>query len=186
MSIRKVVFDLDDTLWPLNKRACKLANVDFDKIRNFALSENPLVTEDERERLSKVYNSVELWKEIHWFEGARDLKQLEQYNAKVYINSNCLNQDVIDLKRNFLSKELNIPDDQIILNLIKSAKDKPLDDDMFIFVDDSPFNIIKSTATYNIVPNKPWNQNIDKYVIRINSLPEIIHFCKQVLKETSI
>ena len=57
---------------------------------------------------------------------------------------------------------------------------------MFIFVDDSPFNIMKSTATYNIVPNKPWNQNIDKYVIRINSLPEIIHFCKQVLKETSI
>lgn len=63
MNIRKVVFDLDDTLWPLNKRACKLTNVDFDKIRNFVLSENPLVTEDERERLSKIYNRFTLRKQ---------------------------------------------------------------------------------------------------------------------------
>jgi hypothetical protein len=108
---------------------------------------------------------------------------LEQFGAKVYINSNCLNQEIVNFKRSFLHKELGIPDDQIILNIITDVKVKPLDNDMYIFIDDSPYNISNSKAKYNIIPNKPWNKSVKGY--RCNTLKEIIELCKSLLNEES-
>ena len=181
--MKKVVFDLDDTLWALNKRACEMANVDYNKIDTFKLTENKLLTDEEKSRMLKIYNSIDLWKNIKWEDGVTDLMSLKQFGAKVYINSNCLNQEVADFKRSFLHKELGIPDDQIILNIMTDVKVKPLDNDMYIFIDDSPYNINNSKAKYNIIPNRPWNKSVEGY--RCNTLKEIIELCKSLLNEES-
>ncbi len=179
---RNVVFDLDDTLWPLNKIACKLLNIDFRKINCFIASENKLLNDDEKSKLISLYGNPELWKHISWYSGYKTLMDLERYNAKVWIISNCMNQEVADFKRSFLSKELNIPDNQIILNVSSEVREKKLVEDTYILADDSPFNIENSNATYNIVPNRAWNQSIHKSgIYRVTNLVDIIELCKILL-----
>ena len=59
---------------------------------------------------------------------------------------------------------------------------------MFIFVDDSPFNIADSTAKYTILLDKPWNQEIqadESTLFRRNTFTEVMTLIKQ-LKEVTI
>lgn len=179
-----VVFDLDDTLWSLNERAAKLAKVDFNKITNFVVDENSLLTSEEKKRLYEVYHSVNLWKNIIWDDKAKDIYKLEQYNAKVFINSNCPNQDIVDYKRSFLSDVLNLPNDQIILNVSTAETKKKMIPNMFIFADDSPYNIQDSTAIHNIIPDKRWNKHINgSNIYRCSTFKDIYYLCEKLLKE---
>lgn len=173
-----VVFDLDDTLWDLNKRACNITGINFNKLTTFLLSENPNLSTREKEKLLSIYQNPMLWADIEWSKGAKSIKDLENYGAKVYINSNCMNKAVADYKRGFLSKELGLPNNQIILN-VSTATEKPMLDNMFIFVDDSPFNLKKSTAEFTMTIDKPWNRDI--CVNRFNNIEEIIKKCKALL-----
>lgn len=56
--IKNVVFDLDDTLWPLNKKAAAMANIELSKLTNFIVEDNVLLTSDEKRRLLEVYYSM--------------------------------------------------------------------------------------------------------------------------------
>ena len=181
--MKKIVFDLDDTLWDLNKRACKLANVDYMKLTTFLLTDNKNLKKREKEKLLSLYGNPMLWNDIKWLDGVERLKNLEKLGAKVYINSNCMNQRVLDYKRSFLSDALKLPNDQIILNVSEATK-KYMIDDMYIFVDDSPYNILKSNAEYNILFNRPWNQNI--IATRFNNLNKIIDICEVLLKKEQL
>ena len=62
--IKSVVFDLDDTLWPLNKKAAAMAEIELSKLTNFAVEDNILLTSNEKRRLLEVYSSIDLWKDI--------------------------------------------------------------------------------------------------------------------------
>ena len=53
-------------------------------------------------------------------------------------------------------------------------------DDMFIFVDDSPYNLKKSTATFTIALTRPWNTNV--VAVRFNILQDVIEKCEILLK----
>ena len=69
-----------------------------------------------------------------------------------------------------------------MLNVVSCPKDKRMIDNMFIFADDSPFNIAKSTAKYNLVPNKAWNRVIyNENIYRFDSFEELYSFCKNTL-----
>lgn len=177
-----VVFDLDDTLWPLNIKAYNMANVDINKMNTFILSENENITKEEQDRIMAVYNNPKLWENINYEPKALEIYKLQQLGAKVYINSNCLNDDVAAYKRSILSRDFNLPEDQIILNVSSHAKKKNMIDNMYIFADDSPFNIANSKAKYNIVPNKTWNQTIARTdIYRFNTFAEIYDFIEYIL-----
>ena len=126
--MRNIVFDLDDTLWHLNKRASELTGIDFNKLKTFVTKENPLLTEEEQTILLDIYANPILWEKMEWIDGAKSIYSFEQLadDIKVYIVSNCMNQQVADYKRSFLSKELSIPDNQIILNVSMGAKKKKM------------------------------------------------------------
>lgn len=180
--IKNVVFDLDDTLWPLNKKAAAMAKIELSKLTNFVVEDNILLTSNEKRRLLEVYNSIDLWKDIQYEPKATEIYKLEELNAKVYINSNCLTQEIADFKRSFLSDVFNLPQNQIILNVVSCPRDKRMIDNMFIFADDSPFNIAKSTAKYNLVPNKAWNRVIhNENIHRFDSFEELYNFCTNTL-----
>ena len=59
-----------------------------------------------------------------------------------------------------------------------------------IFIDDSPFNIIKNTEKnkYSLLYNQPWNQNIDKHpnIFRITNLNEAIKIIKKLKSQRKI
>ena len=181
-----VVFDLDDTLWNLNEKACKIAGVDYNKIRNFKLHENPLLTDSEKDKLWELYQNPILWKDLEWLDGAKDIKDLESDEVEVWLVSNCLNINVEQFKRSILSKELGLPDNRIMLNVKVSVGDKKMPKNTYIFVDDSPYNLNDSTAKYKIIPDRPWNRdykNADTY--RFNNLRDIIAFIKVLTKSNT-
>lgn len=184
--MKNIVFDLDDTLWDLNKKACKLTGVYYHKLRTFLTTENPYLTDKEKVDLLNIYQNPILWENIEWINGAKAISSFEMLadDVKVYIISNCMNQAIADKKRSFLSKELDIPDSQIILNVEKCATEKKMIDDIYILVDDSPYNIAQSKAKYTIIPNKPWNQEVENPntdLFRLNNLNNILDFIRLLI-----
>ena len=182
---KKIVFDMDDILWGLNEKATKLANVDYNKLVSFITQDNPVLNDDEKARMLSTYNSLELFRDIHWFDGVVRLNELK---ADVHIVSNIFALDIGDIKRTQLLNILTIPTKNIHLNLVRDAKKKTIDNDTFIFVDDSPYNIANSPAEHNIMLARPWNTS--KYGKEIlgstkykmfDSLNEIIDYIETLL-----
>ena len=66
----RVVFDMDDILWDLNRVATDMAKIPYDKIIVFHVSENPLLTEEQKKALKQAYSSDELFDNMVWYEGA--------------------------------------------------------------------------------------------------------------------
>lgn len=182
MNKRKIVFDVDDVLWDLNKIATSKAGVDYNKLEVFSANENPLLSEEERSQLIRAYCDPDSFKNIDWYDGIEDIVKLEKRGAEVYINSNSANIEISELKRKQLKSVLGLPDNRLILNIMNNPKKKEVGEGVWCFVDDSPHNILDSTAVHNIVVNKPWNTSRysselleDKFFVRLNSLKEVLN-----------
>lgn len=188
MLVRVVIFDVDDTGWGLNDRVCNILGIDISKIKNFYIKHNEELDENQKELLLEKYSDPKMFENIEWYDGFDTIFSLEQFECEVHINSNCNTQAVRETKHTELVDKLSFPDDRVILNVITDAKHKDLDDNIYILVDDSPFNITKSKATYNISLRKPWNTSKfgletigDKKVIFCDSFPEILEVIKELL-----
>ena len=185
---RKIVFDVDDILWGLNKIATDKANIDYNKIVVYSAKENYLLTEDERKRLLEVYSDPDTFRYINWYDGVEDIIKLQQKGAEVYINSNSFNIEISELKRKQLKSILDLPDDRLILNVLTDCKKKEIGDGVWCFVDDSPHNIASSTAVYNIAVKTPWNTSKhaldvigNKDVIILDTLKDVINHIDYML-----
>lgn len=174
-----LVFDFDDTLWPLNEIATSLLGIDYNKITTFICDDNPNLTKEEKMALNAMYKSVELWKHVVLDEEADTLMELETDNVKVCINSNCSSPEVMAYKEEMLSPLLRIPKNQIFLKL--GSRKKEMIPGTFTFMDDSPHNIYDSIASYNIVPSKPWNADLTN-VYRCKNVKEAKDIIKQIIK----
>ena len=64
--MKKIIFDLDDTLWNLNAKACALANVDLNKLVIFNIYKNKNLTKEDADRLCEIYCDPNLWKDIKY------------------------------------------------------------------------------------------------------------------------
>lgn len=160
----KIIFDMDDTLWSLNKRICQHTGIPYEKIITFSIHENPLITESEKQMTLSSYGNPAMFENIEWFDGVNQLNNMiHDENINVFINSNSANETCSALKRRQLHEILDIPDDHIIINTTgckkKTVIQKTIDSDTYIFVDDSPHNVAMSPAKYNIMIKTPWNQS---------------------------
>lgn len=188
MITRVVIFDVDDTGWGLNDRVCNILGIDISKIKNFYIKHNEELDENEKKLLLEKYSDSKIFENIEWYVGFESIFDLEQLGCTVHINSNCNTQDVKETKHIELVDKLGFPDEKVTLNVITDAKNKNLDDDIYILVDDSPFNIAKSKALYNIALRKPWNtskQGLEtignKKVIFCDNFIEILGIIKELL-----
>ena len=105
MNYKKIVFDLDDTLWDLNKRVCKRANIEPHKITTFLMTDNPNLTEEQKKAILSSFANPEVWNNIEWSRGAKSIRELEALGYDVYVNSNCMNEEVASLKRELIHSE---------------------------------------------------------------------------------
>lgn len=186
--MRKVIFDVDDTGWSLNDRVCNILGIDINNLKDFYIKNNKELNDNQKELLLEKYNDYRIFENIEWYKGFESIFDLEQFGCTVYINSNCNTQAVKDTKHIELVDKLGFSDEKVILNIITDAKNKNLDDDIYILVDDSPFNIAKSDAIYNITLKKPWNtskQGLEiignKKVIFCDNFLEIIATIEELL-----
>ena len=135
------------------------------------------------------YKSVDIFKNIDWFDG---IDRVLSLNAEVFINSNCYTQAISDVKREQLHA-MGFDDAHIKLNIVSEKNEegiKTVGEEVFIFVDDSPYNIANSKAKHNIMLTRPWNTSEDgqtiignKKVIYCNTLNEIMDNVERLLKE---
>lgn len=186
--MRAVVFDIDDTAWNLNGRICDLFGINMSLIENFYIKYNDKLSEKEKKLLIENYNNHEMFQDIEWYDGFTNIFELEKLGCKVFINSNCNTEAVRDVKHHEIVDKLGFDDSRVILNIVSNPKDKDLGDDIYIFVDDSPFNLAKSDAEYNIALRKPWNTSEagkeiigDKKVIYCDTLLDAIEIIRKLL-----
>lgn len=155
--LREVVFDIDDTAWALNKRVCDKLGININSLQCFSISKNDSISDKQKDAVMKMYASGETFNNIDWYDGFTTIFDLEQYNCRVSINSNCISQEVKDVKHHEIVDKLRFNDDRVILNVVGDPKNKHIGKDIFILVDDSPFNLAKSSAKYRIALRAPWN-----------------------------
>ena len=183
--MKKIVFDLDDTLWSLCRRVASLTGVKYNDLVTFSIFDNPLLTDDDRARMLDAFNNAETFENIQWYEGVSDIMKLEQYGAEVYINSNCNIKEVADVKRRQLHELLDIPDERIILNVTSEHTKKDVGDDVYIFVDDSPHNMLYSNAKHKIMLDCPWNINCTElkkqHIVSFSRFDYICDYIKTIL-----
>ena len=191
----KIIFDMDDTLWSLNKRICQHTGIPYEKIITFSIHENPLLTESEKQMTLSSYGNTTMFENIEWFDGISQLNNMiHDENINVFINSNSINETCSALKRRQLHEILDISDDHIIMNAIGSKKkngiQKTIDSDTYIFVDDSPHNVAMSPAKYNIMMKTPWNQSDtgkaivkDKNVIYCDNFNHVLKTIYEILNQ---
>ena len=188
--MRKVVIDIDDTAWGLNDRVCRLLNIDINNILDFYIKNNDTLSESQKKALIEKYSDYKVFENIGWYDGFINIFDLEKFNCNVFINSNCNTPEVKNTKIVELVDKLHFPLDRILLNIISDPKNKQLEDDIYILVDDSPFNIAKSGAMYNIALRKPWNTSEaglktigSKKVIYCDTFIEILEVIEKLLCE---
>lgn len=191
----KIIFDMDDTLWSLNKRICQHTGIPYEKIITFSIHENPLLTESEKQITLSSYGNTAMFENIEWFDGISQLNDMiHDENINVFINSNSINETCSALKRRQLHEILDLPDDHIIINDINGKKknviQKTIDSDTYIFVDDSPHNVAMSPAEYNIMIKTPWNQSDagktivkDKNVIYCDDFNHVLKTIYEILNQ---
>lgn len=156
----KVVYDVDDVLWGLNRRVERILGIDKSRNVEYCISRSPTFSPAEQSAIMKCFHDAETFKQMAFFPGASEILDCEPYGATVRIHSNCLTAAIAEQKRIQLHKLLpSLKPAFIKLSVVTPAANrKAIDQDAYIFVDDSPYNIASSTAKFNLVPRQPWNQ----------------------------
>lgn len=182
----KVVFDFDDVLWDCNLVACERTGIPFYKLNRYNVMEMPLLTQDEKIRLTKAYEDPTLWDDIILYEGAEKIFDLP---ADVYINSLCTSQGNRDRKLQFCREVFKQDDSHFVLQLSEVNGVKDVGPDVDILVEDSPGNILHNSAKWNILIHKPYNAPeaigdmlASKKVFRCYNLLEALRKCEELLK----
>lgn len=184
----KVVYDVDDVLWPLNQRVFAHLQLDFRKDIVYNVSTNPLLTPAERRAVLDAFHQAETFVDMDFYPGANEILQSEPLGATVRIHSNCYTPAIAELKRTQIQQILpQMKPAFIKMSLISTNPNhKQVDADAFVFVDDNPYNIAGSKAPVNIVPRQPWNTTTEaaqvltsKHKVLVESgwptaLPELI------------
>lgn len=155
----KVIYDVDDVLWPCTETIFRQLSIDYAKQDDFKVDNNAKFTAKEKQAAKDAFTEVKNFSNITFYPAARDIFKAEELGAKIEINSNCYAQNIIDVKykqlqRLFDSKNI---ESKLHLNLVTPHEHKTLPTDTYIFIDDNPYNIANSTAKFNLIPRRPWN-----------------------------
>lgn len=185
----KYIFDMDGCLWGFDERVCERIGLEYDRVVTFHVSENPLLDDEEKQRLRAGYMDPNIFENIIWYDGADRIRDLVDNDAYVGINSNCGSEKARDLKDVQIVQKFPFLDYRLNLIEIGTHKKKQVGSDIDVFIDDNPHNIADSDAKLNIMPRKPWNTTdyaksitYGKNVIQLGSLNEVIDFLETYTK----
>ncbi len=157
----KIIFDVDDVLWSLTKYACQKCHIKYGRQSDFHLQNDPNLTPAEVDLLINTFCDPETFREMTFFDDIEHIFDVENYGAEVTINSNCYDPKIITYKRqNLLRIFPHLSEHKLNFSLVTpKTNHKDIPSDIFVFVDDSPYNIASSKAHFNLMPKKSWNTN---------------------------
>ncbi len=157
----KILYDVDDVLWPFTQRVFGKLNIPLEKETDFRLENCSLLTADERKTLAYEFQNADNFAKMNFYPAARDILRPEELGAIVGIHSNAYSEAVAQHKLQQIPKLLpELPPEQLTINVVTpETNHKQIPADILAFVDDSPYNIRGSRAKFNFVPRRPWNDN---------------------------
>ncbi len=182
---RKVIFDVDDILWGLNQKVADILCYDVNRITNFSIRKCTQVDEETQSKIIALYQNVNVFKNMKFYEGVEDLLMLEEVGLDVSICSNCMTKEIgIEKTEQLLRKIRNLREEQIQMNIIseKTHHQKEMKKNVWTLVDDSPYNIAASDAVIDIMLPHPWNQSPEGKEIYKDKNPIIIPTFKEALE----
>lgn len=202
MNKPRIVYDVDDTLWNLNETACKVANIDVNKITVYSFNKNPNLTPEEKERLLEAYSSPAVFRLCNFYEGHDRIFDLEQSGeAEVWISSANLSENIISVKLSRLKSEIPNINMQQVAMTCKADTTAKVTDAVYqgrvpgdILVDDSMLNIINGEFKYNILIDKLYNREDgeklldetpdarNKNIIRVPNLMAAIELVEKIVR----
>ena len=155
----KVIYDVDDVLWDLNGYVLRQLGIPPERHVMYDVSQGPLLSATERQDILASFKDPAIFENIDFYPGADEILAVEALGGEVYIHSNNFNSAIAEHKRRQLRQLLPAMNPQRInLSIINhSTNTKQLLEDVLIFIDDSPYNVAKSQALVNIMPNKCYN-----------------------------
>ncbi len=178
---RLVIFDVDDVMWDLNRKVSELTRIPYEKFTHFSIYENPDLMDYEKQYILDVYNDPETFKNICFKTAVIDLINRIYWDYPrypVHIVSNCGSRIIKDSKMDQLLEVLDLPEERIHLkqvDLEADHKTKELPDNIYIIVDDSPYNIVRAKAVHKIMPARPHNNvKLDCFVERPKTDDELV------------
>jgi len=155
----KVNWDCDDIFWKQNYEAAVMCGIPFEKLVDFHVSENPILTDAEKVALDACYADPEHFRNIPWCPGIERIPDLVQYGVKNVSNSNSFSEEVRSLKLTQLRARLPRLDEmELQWGLVNGSSTvrKRFDDDADVLVDDSPYNAKIFPGRYIVTPFTPW------------------------------
>lgn len=159
--LRKVVFDIDDIVWGSQRVVAREFNIPFELLDEFHILENSKLTYEQRLAINAYYGGPKFGRNIEFYPGFEKILELEKFGAIIQFNSNGFSVTALNDKRDRIRAVLpNVRPEQFRFNLVDGSTTikKKFDDDSFIVIDDSPYNIAQSPALHNIMPIVPWTQ----------------------------
>lgn len=156
-----IQFDLDDTLWPLVPRAIAGTGVNYEAITNFFIPDVPTISEAQCSQIYQNFANPEYFRDIEFDPAISEIEKLHQLGVKIGIKTRSITQAIIDTKKpQLIAAFPYLRDEDMTFDLTESHSGKHgkiLPDNVTFFVDDSPYNILTSTAYVNFLPRTPWN-----------------------------
>lgn len=157
----KTVFDIDDVAWDLSGTVAKKVGVNYEDLIDFHILQNERLAMEKRLAINDCYRQMETFQNMQFYPGFDQVMDLQKIGALIQMNSNSFSVEVRDSKiSQIFAAAPGVWYDHLRFNVVdeKTTLKKRFDDDTYILVDDSPYNVAISPATWNIMPCVPWNQ----------------------------
>ena len=172
-----IIYDMDDTLHPYVQRIAEKCGVDIQTWEHFYVPDNNW-SDEVKHRLNQEFLNPAYFRNIRYFEGVGyPLRPHTEFGVRVGINTNALTEEIKDNKCDSLLGTIpGLTEDMITVNqnLLNQVRDKELPPGTYIFVDDNPHHIVKSTARLNLLPCWPWNMS-DSARIMLHPVPRRVY-----------
>lgn len=177
----EIVLDCDDILWPMVERLTKRLGIELEYWTNFYLSDNLHLSPEVSAKAKELLAGAELFRDIKFDKGIKDILRPQELGAKVIINSHSTSREALELKKEQLFAAVpKLKPEQLDFMLIEvnTFSKKKLNPQTFILSDDNPLQIANSTAALNVMRKWPWNKsNSAKAILqgkrRVVSLPNL-------------
>ena len=158
MKQKLVVFDMDDVMHLFNEHVSRITDVPYKKFTSFNVYKNTDFTEEEKQRVLDAYRNPDTYRNIRFVRPVVNLINRLHLRPDVHVKvvSNCASRDIRDIKYEQLRAVLDLADRDIVLHVIDMETEsfrKEMPEGVFLFVDDSPYNIEASDAVHRIMEN---------------------------------
>lgn len=187
--LRRVVYDVDDTLWDLTGMLCDNFGVNKEDHITYDPKDNPRLSDNEKQMFYEAFRDPEVFKQCRFFDGYEQIFDLEKDgSAEVWISSANLNESIMEVKRERLRNEIpNINMEHVSLTVAGTVHQGRVPG--YILVDDSLSNVANSDFEYYILIDMPHNRNTDilemypnKNIIKVHSLKDAIKLVEDFIR----